>query len=214
MAAMDIMLHIDKAFPRPGTLFPGQIVVMTDQSIDIKMSGEQLNDRKIIPVVLSLHTQDKEKIWNSRIPKWEKAARISQALCKEAQEQNGVLTISQLSTYLHSSTSQISQALRKLNKTTTEKALIKGYIEDAGPRLTPPEISEITHHAPQSRDRYLDNFHKVQVYARVLEQVPGETQLSRLLGCRKSVAKQYLNQFKKLFGDKMPDTQPAMEVRA
>jgi hypothetical protein len=54
--------------------------------------------------------------------------------------QYGGLTIAQLSTYLHASTSQISQAL--------------------------------------------------------------------------SVAKQYLNQFIKLFGDKMPDTQPAMEVRA
>jgi hypothetical protein len=101
---------------------------------------------------------------------------------------------------------------------------IKGHTEDAGTTTThkniicdlhdqgytPPEISRITCHIPESRDRYLKTNLRVETLFRVLRRIPDEVQTARFLGIERSVARQYLQRLERnmALGDK---TKPAAQ---
>lgn len=211
MVTKDILSFFEKAVPSPQRLYPGQTTIMTDARETYHIAGDKHTDRKLIPIVLSVNTADKRKLWHSERPMWEKIAIIAHALGQEAVNQGGILSISQVADLLYYSESAVSHALRQWHKEMLMELPFKGYLEDCGLTLThkeeiialemdgatPAEISHLTNHTPQSRDRYLDMFHRLVAFCRVLKQVPEVQQVRKMLGCRKSVASQYLKILKK-----------------
>jgi len=211
LVAQEVMAFLDQAVPSPSRLYPGQTVIVADARVSGHISGALQRDRKLIPVVLSVNTAEKRAIWQTDRPRWEKMALVAHALGKEAVDQGAVLSLSQIADLLYCSQGAISRALRKWHETILMDLPFKGFLEDCGLTLThkeeiidcemrghtPPEISQLTCHAPESRDRYLDMFHRLAAFARVLKQIPPAQQSSKMLGCTKSVVRQYLKIFQK-----------------
>jgi hypothetical protein len=189
-----------------------------------KYSGHLSVDRQLVPVVLSPWTSDKIDIWRSERTRTEKLGLIADALAREAREQNGTMTVALLAFLLKVSPHMMSQALAHLRQKQRDPTPIKGHTEDAGTTTThkniicdlhdqgytPPEISRITCHIPESRDRYLKTNLRVETLFRVLRRIPDEVQTARFLGIERSVARQYLQRLERnmALGDK---TKPAAQ---
>ena len=109
----------------------------------------------------------------------------------------------------------MASALAELRQQQDDPTPIKGITEDAGATLThkdiicdlqdqgftPPEISVITCHEPESRDRYLKANLRVEELIRVLRRIPDEVQAARFLGMKKSVVKQYIDRLQRKQAD-------------
>lgn len=202
----------EQSFVDTQRLQPGQTVMLVESASSApKYSGQPAANRSLVPVVLSLATPDKIEIWRSADSTKQKRARIADALAREAREQGGTSTIALLALLLGTSSAPMSAALADLRQRQEDPTPIQGITEDAGATLThkevicdlhdagytPPEISEITCHAPESRDRYLKTNLRVETLVKVLERIPDEVQAARFLGIRRSVVAQYLNRLEK-----------------
>jgi hypothetical protein len=217
-------LH-DDLFVDASRLQPGQTMILVDSANSApKYSGHLSVDRQLVPVVLSPWTSDKIDIWRSERTRTEKLGLIADALAREAREQNGTMTVALLAFLLKVSPHMMSQALAHLRQKQRDPTPIKGHTEDAGTTTThkniicdlhdqgytPPEISRITCHIPESRDRYLKTNLRVETLFRVLRRIPDEVQTARFLGIERSVARQYLQRLERnmALGDK---TKPAAQ---
>lgn len=202
---------------------PGQTVFLVDSAESApKYSGHLDTDRQLVPVVLSPWTADKIDIWRSKQTRTEKIGLVGDALARQARKQGGTMTVSLLAFLLNVSCHTMSQALAHLRQRQNDPTPIKGHTEDAGTTTThkniicdlhdqgytPPEISKITCHIPESRDRYLKTNLRVKTLCRVLQCIPDEVQTARFLGIERSVARQYLQRLQRNMarGDKTPTT--------
>lgn len=192
-------------------LDPGQTVMLVDSAASApKVSGQSASGRPLVPVMLSPWTADKLDILSSDRPTQEKRALIADALAREAQQQGGTMTVGCLAMLLGTSDSTMAAALAHLRQQQDDPTPIKGITEDAGATqthkdiicdlqdqgYTPPEISVISLHAPESRDRYLKGELRTEALIKVLECIPDEVQASRYLGTPRSVTRQYLARFR------------------
>lgn len=210
-----------KSFPQQTTLSPGQTVLLVDSADSApKVSGQPTTTRPLVPVTLSVWTDDKLAIWDSKDSMRDKRARVADALAREAQEQGGTMTVSLLALLLGLSPAVMAEALSHLRRTQKRPTPIKGITEDAGATLThkeqicelqdvghtPPEISVIALHAPDSRDRYLKTNLQVETLIKVLQCIPDEVTASRFLGVRRSVVKQYLERLRRKREAELPQS--------
>jgi Mn-dependent DtxR family transcriptional regulator len=204
-------LH-QQVFPGPDRLLPGQTVMLVDSADSAPKYSRlpQNTKRPLVPVVLSPWTEDKIDIWRSSEPINVRRALVADALAREAKQQGGTMTANLLAFLLGISPSQMAACLATLRQKQNDPTPIKGITEDAGGTLThkevivdledqgytPPEISHLTLHSPESRDNYLETNLRVETLIRVLEQIPDEVRTARFLGMRRSVVAQYLNRLK------------------
>ena len=206
IATLDARVFADQ--PR---LQPGQTILLVESADSApKYSGHTAADRPLVPVVLSPWTPDKLDIWRSDRSAADKRALIADALARESRAQGGTSTIALLALLLGSSSAVTASALATLRQQQDDPTPIKGITEDAGATLThkevicdlrdagytPPEISVITCHAPESRDRYLKTDLRVETLIKVLEAIPDDVQAARFLGIQRSVVAQYLRRWR------------------
>lgn len=208
--------HIDelarKTFVEQTTLHPGQTVVLVDSANSApKVSGQPSAPRPLVPVTLSVWTDDKLAIWSSNDTTRQKRARVADALAREAQQQGGTMTVAMLALLLGLTPAAMAEALSHLRETQDQPTPIKGITEDAGATLThkemicdledkgytPPEISNIALHEPDSRDRYLKTNLRVETLIKILECIPDEVRTARFLGVQRSVVRQYLERLRR-----------------
>ena len=217
-----------KTFVDKTTLSPGQTVASVDSAESApKTSGKASAPRPLVPVVLSVWTDDKLAIWASDATMREKRALVADAIAREAQQQGGTMTVAMLALLLGLTSSAMAAALAHLRKTQEQPTPIKGITEDAGATLThkevicdleddgytPPEISKISLHEPDSRDRYLKTNLRVETLHKILECIPDETRAARFLGQKRSVVRQYLKRLRrKAEADKQPQRQDAEQM--
>jgi len=200
-----------RVFAEQSRLQPGQTILLVESADSApKYSGHTAADRPLVPVVLSPWTPDKIDIWRSDRTPAEKRALIADALARESRAQGGTSTIDLLALLLGSSSAVTASALAALRQRQEDPTPIKGITEDAGATLThkevicdlrdagytPPEISVITCHAPESRDRYLKTDLRVETLIKVLEAIPDDVQAARFLGIQRSVVAQYLRRWR------------------
>lgn len=204
-----------------GLIAPGQTVLLVESSDSApKYSGHSTSNRPLVPVVLSPWTSDKIDIWRrENLTMTQRRALIADAIAREARAQGGTCTVGLLALLLSTSSSALASALASLRLQQEDPTPIKGITEDAGATLThkgvicdlhdagytPPEISTITCHAPESRDRYLKTNLRIQTLVKILGTIPDDVQTARFLGIRRSVAEQYLKRLKRRL---IPDTPP------
>lgn len=204
-------LH-EKLFADNERLQYGQTVVLVETADSApKYSGQHNAERLLVPVVLSPWTPDKIDILRSDKTASEKRAEIADGLAREARQQGGTITIELLSLLVGCSPAVISNDLARQRVKQEEPTPIKGITEDAGATLThkepicdlldagytPPEISRITCHEPESRDRYLKTMIRLETLVEVLKCIPDEVQAARFLGQRRSVVTQYIRRLEK-----------------
>lgn len=212
MVAEKIAALDEQVFASYKRLQPGQTILLVESADSApKYSGHTATDRPLIPVVLSPWTPDKIEIWRSDRSPAEKRALIADALARESRAQGGTSTIDLLALLLGSSSAVTASSLATLRQRQQNPTPIKGITEDAGATLThkevicdlrdagytPPEISVITCHAPESRDRYLKTDLRVETLIKVLEAIPDDVQAARFLGIQRSVVAQYLRRHRR-----------------
>lgn len=212
MVADKIVALGEQVFADQSRLQPGQTVLLVESADSApKYSGHTAADRPLVPVVLSPWTPDKIDIWRSDRTPAQKRALIADALARESRAQGGTSTIDLLALLLGSSSAVTASALAALRQRQEDPTPIKGITEDAGATLThkeaicdlrdagytPPEISVITCHAPESRDRYLKTDLRVETLIKVLEAIPDDVQAARFLGVQRSVVAQYLRRWRR-----------------
>jgi hypothetical protein len=217
MVAEKIAALDGQVFAGQQRLQPGQTVLLVESAASApKYSGHTTADRPLVPVVLSPWTPDKIEIWRSERTPAEKRALIADALARESQAQGGTSTIDLLALLLGSTSASTASALATLRQQQDDPTPIKGITEDAGATLThkevicdlrdagytPPEISVITCHAPESRDRYLKTDLRVETLIKVLKAVPDDVQTARFLGIQRSVAAQYLRRWRRKLAER------------
>lgn len=219
MVADKIVALGEQIFADRERLRPGQTVLLVESADSApKYSGHTATDRPLVPVVLSPWTPDKIDIWRSDRTPAEKRALIADALARESRVQGGTSTIDLLALLLGASSAVTASALATLRQQQDDPTPIKGITEDAGATLThkevicemrdagytPPEISVITCHAPDSRDRYLKTDLRVETLIKVIEAIPDDVQAARFLGIQRSVVAQYLRRWRNKLGDNEP----------
>jgi hypothetical protein len=202
-----------KTFVTKERLKPGQTVVLVETAASApKFAGKAASNRPLAPVTLSPWTADKLEILRSNRSAAEKRALIADGLAREARAQGGTSTIDLLAVLLSTSSGAAASALSQLRRKQEEPTPIKGITEDAGATLThkenicdlqdqgytPPEISVIALHAPESRDRYLKTNLRVETLVKVLDSIPDDVQGARFLGIRRSVVSQYLRRLERI----------------
>lgn len=212
MVANKIAALNEQVFADENRLQPGQTTLLVESADSApKYSGHTVADRPLVPVVLSPWTPDKIEIWRSKRSSAEKRALVADALARESREQGGTSTIDLLALLLGSSSASTASSLAALRQRQQDPTPIKGITEDAGATLThkevicdlrdagytPPEISVITCHAPESRDRYLKTDLRVETLIKVLKAIPDDVQAARFLGIQRSVVAQYLRRWRK-----------------
>jgi hypothetical protein len=217
-----------QVFSDTDRLEPGQTIMLVESSDSApKIAGQPTAGRPLVPVVLSPWTADKLQIWSSDHSTKHKRALIADALARQARAQGGTMTVTCLAVLLGTCPSAMASELAHLRQQQTDPTPIKGITEDAGATLThkeiicdlqdqgytPPEISIISLHAPESRDRYLKTNLRVETLIKVLETIPDEVQSSRFLGIQRSVVKQYLNRLKRKRLTELSDMEPASPCR-
>jgi hypothetical protein len=201
----------EQLFADTQRLEPGQTVMLVESAASApKYSGQTTPTRPLLPVIISVATPDKLDIWRSKHPTADKRALIADALAREIQQQGGTSTIALLAVLVGDSTAALGGSLARLRKKQESPTPIMGITEDAGATLThkepicdlhdagytPPEISAIALHAPESRDRYLKTNLRVETLTKVLGQIPDDVRTARFLGIRRSVVNQYLQRLK------------------
>lgn len=207
-----ILAQQAKLFPERDQLAPGQTILLVDSAASApKYSGNTSGDRPLVPVVLSPWTQDKLDILSSSMPLKQRRALVADALAREAKAQGGTMSVSCLAFLLGTSPAAMASALAELRQRQEDPTPIKGITEDAGATLThkdiicdlqdqgftPPEISVITCHEPESRDRYLKANLRIEELIKVLGRIPDEVQAARLLGMKRSVVRQYIDRLER-----------------
>ena len=213
--ADDITALVDDSFRLSNSLRPGETTVFIDAHDAAFISGQRVADRKVIPVTLPLYTDETLELWRSDEPAGRRRARIAVKLALAAHEQGGVMSVQKLAELLHVRDSTLGANLRQLAVACHVEAPTKGLIEDAGPTLTHKdwivgldhygltgeEISYLTRHAPQSRDRYLQTYHRVETLMRLEGGIPEPEHVARLLRLRLHVARQYVDLLHRYHGD-------------
>jgi predicted transcriptional regulator len=196
-----------QTFANTERLKPGQTIMLVETASSApKFSGQITGNRPLKPIVVSPWTADKIEILRSvRSPK-EKRALIADAIAREAVAQGGTSSVDLLGLLLNTSSAVMASALSSARQTQQEPTPIKGITEDAGATLThkenildlqdqgytPPEISRIALHSPESRDRYLKTNLRVETLIKVLDTIPDDVRTARYLGIQRSVVRQYL----------------------
>jgi len=166
--------------PRMEQLKAGQVVWMGISASDRQWREHQTAYRSMIPLVLTLHTQDELKQLK-KVKTIEELNCIQQAqmarVLTEAYLQGGLLTLVDLQQLFLRSTQTFSRLLRRFMLEHQYILPTPGTILDAGRAMThkdiiidhylgghfSKEIAKITWHSPEAVDRYIDDFERVMV---------------------------------------------------
>jgi len=203
MLVQDLMNVYEKYHHDPWTLSVGQIMWFA-VAIDEKPGpAKTLSNTRIVPVILSIiHDDDHKLRENGFSPKEIRRTRIVRIL-KEAYNQGGVLSQSDVAIITGISAGVISKEIREYQNETGEVLPYRGTIHDLGRTLThkriiislylqnvpTPDIARRTSHTEEACDRYIKSFKKVQMLVKTMKPL----EIARLLGMSESLVKEYLD---------------------
>lgn len=166
--------------PRADRLKAGQVAWIGISTSDHRWREQKTAYRKMIPLVLTLHTMEEIKLL-SKVKTIDELEHIQQGqmarILTEAYMQGGLLSLVDLQQLFLRSHSTFSRLIRRFM---VEHRLIlptPGTILDAGRAMThkdiiidhyldglfSKEIAKITWHSPEAVDSYVDDFEKVMV---------------------------------------------------
>lgn len=153
----------------------GQIVWQAVAKDEITAYGKLMRDTRTMPVILTLANDDDIRMRINGTSLDQVRKTVIERILKEADEQGGTLSQTDIAMILAISKTSVSEYIREIQK---EKNIIlpyRGTIHDLGPTVThkreilrlklqkisPPEISRRTYHSNESVDRYINDFERV-----------------------------------------------------
>ena len=201
----DLLGLLETSHPFREAIPPGEVVIFTDVHDPDHVAGSKDGDRAVMAAVAPLYTERIRDIWRREEPRGRRRALVATAIASSVASQGGVMSLAGLAELLHCSASTLSGNLRELAVELGERAVTKGFAEDAGPTLTHKdwivtldecgltgeEITWLTRHAPSSRDRYVETHRRVKALQELEGRKPSPELIAKTLGLRLHVATQY-----------------------
>ena len=161
-------------------------------------------DTDLIPVVLEVSTSEDIELRLQRAGRSELLLQKSLRLCRQAYEQGGVLSNSDLSELLVISAAKVSQLLAAYERHTGQVVPRRATVHDVGTGLThkriicfkhyaggktADEVARETYHSLEAVDHYLGQYDRVR-HCRLQGLTPEETAYA--LGCGVALVREYL----------------------
>ena len=174
---------------------------------------QRVRDRELVPVVLDLSLSEDIEARLARCSAGENLRRKAVRLCKQAHQQNGLLSNCDLAELLATSDSRISQVLGDHERRTNKPIPRRATVHDVGTNLTHKriicwkryaegkdvaQIARETYHSVESVDRYLGEYDRVR-HCRLEGLSPVET--AHVLGRSVSLVNEYLAIDRELEGE-------------
>lgn len=209
--AQDVEKLAEEFYCTPDRARSGQLVwTCTGDDGQKARPGKPTEAYKTVTVLLPLLEPSEVKERIERCPKGQEHARAHerqkrqvQRLVTAAVEQEGLLTLAELSLILGISYKAVQGYVQEIEKETGKPLPLKGYKMDQGSRpshkgevirrfeqgLDPPDIAYETRHNLTSVERYLKDYERVRM---LLQRALSVAEISAIIGRGKSVVKEYV----------------------
>jgi hypothetical protein len=183
----------------------GQVVWMAIAEDDPPKQYRTTADTRMVPVVLELTTDDDVDARIDRVPPKDRLRDKALRLCRQAYEQGGVLSNSDLAELLCADSSTIGTLLADYERSNNCVVPRRATIHDVGTGMTHKRvicrkrymegkpshiITKETCHNKQSVDRYLGMFSRVR---QCRKEGLSEQQIAFTLNCSKKLVKEYFD---------------------
>lgn len=201
----EMILEVIAAHLRPREhVRHGQILWMAISREDPPSRRRRIEDTDLIPVVLEVSTSEDIELRLQRAGRSELLLQKSLRLCRQAYEQGGVLSNSDLSELLVISAAKVSQLLAAYERHTGQVVPRRATVHDVGTGLThkriicfkhyaggktADEVARETYHSLEAVDHYLGQYDRVR-HCRLQGLTPEETAYA--LGCGVALVREYL----------------------
>jgi DNA-binding CsgD family transcriptional regulator len=185
-------------------LHHGQVLWMGISVDDPPSRGKRTAETELVPVVLDLSTSDDIEARIQRRGKMERQERILVRLCRQAHEQNALLSNCDLAQLLGIAESYVAHLLSRYEDRTGQVVPRRATVHDVGTGLThkriicykrygegktSEQIARETYHSLESVDRYLGQYDRVRHCRQEGMDAP---QIAFTLNCSRSLVEQYL----------------------
>lgn len=161
--------------PAKANVAPGQIVWLAIDREAYPGRAKKISDTKMVPVVLTLVSSADIKKLRVGKKKAQIYPDIIARLCLEAEDQGGLLTLTDLSAMLNLSIATVSKHKKSWETCHSKVLPTRGSVHDMGRTFThksqilslyldgatTSEIARRTGHDPVNVDRYIDDFNRI-----------------------------------------------------
>lgn len=201
----DLILEVIDAHVRPREhVQHGQILWMAISREDPPSQRRRIEDTDLTPVVLEVSTSEDIETRLQKKGRSELLLQKSLRLCRQAYEQGGVLSNSDLAELLTVSPADVSRLLAVYERQTSQVVPRRATVHDVGTGLThkriicfkhyaegkaADEVARETYHSLEAVDRYLGQYDRVR-HCRLQGLTPEETAYT--LACRVALVCEYL----------------------
>jgi hypothetical protein len=174
--------RIDELYDRfhpPTTRFKvGQVLWVGVAADDLPGRQKRIEDTRLVPIILDLVTaQDIDEATTPKLRGQTRRNKIVR-LCRQAYEQNAVLSLADVSLLMHGDLSTIGKIIREYEEQTKETIPRRGTIHDLGRSVThkaiicykrlveqkpTSQVAQETFHSPDEVEYYVQCFRRIQV---------------------------------------------------
>lgn len=208
LLADDILLWYHELGIDGDGFYPGQVMWLAVALDETHHPHKRIEDTRLVPVKLTLHSnEDIEMMFSGK--RWREVLRFRiERLCREAVEQGGVLTQSDLAVLLSINRSTVQRYISIHEKTEDVDIPYRGKLHDIGPTVShkaeiielmvkgyaTPVVGARLNHSIMACDNYFKDYKKVIKLRKVfpLSEIPA------LSGLSKSLVETYLKLAEKL----------------
>lgn len=202
---LEIIKLVEKYHPKTDRLKMGQMIWFSIHKDETAGYGKKLSSCRQQPVIIDvIHDTDIEDLLQG-VKKKVRQQKVAVRLFKQAYEQDGVLTLSDVGSIMRLSTGTISNYIRAYEKENDELVPRRGTIHDMGRSITHKKIicqkffyekktieitAKETYHSPQAVVRYINDFKRVRECLKAGWSI---TQTAYTTGLSKSLTNEYVD---------------------
>jgi hypothetical protein len=167
---------IEEFFPPGQRLRMGQLLWLAVEQSDRPRAGKRIEDSRLKPVVLNLLTFEDLQALGSGVRQVQLRKRVVVRLFKEAMNQGGVLSLSDVAAILRISSASVARCIQEHERQTGEVLPRRATVHDMGPTITHKaticrkvvvegcsveETARQTQHSPEAVSRYVQDYRRV-----------------------------------------------------
>jgi hypothetical protein len=211
---------VDRYYPPVERLRMGQVIWYAVDENEKSGYGKRIEDCEVRPVILDLINESDIEDLLTGVSKRERQKKIAVRLFRQAYEQKGVLTLSDVSSIMRMSAGTISKYVRDYEEENKKIVPRRGNIHDLGRTLTHKKIicekyfkegytiestARQTDHSPEAVTRYTNDFKRVRECLKSGWKID---KIAYATGLSKSLTKEYVDIMKNTGYNLMDDETP------
>ena len=175
----DILQTISEHEPPKGRLGQGQFVYYAVKLTSKPGYRKNMWRTKLVPIILTLFTEEEKKMFSGKGYLKEIRQQRAVRLAKEAKEQGGLLSVTDLSLIMSLHSTTISERITDYESKNNELVPTRCVVQETGSKIShkciaieralngdlSPDIAKKINHSTIAVDNYLDSFRRVYLLA-------------------------------------------------